>query len=133
MAEEFIELIDDVTGRWFAAGNSLRRQLTRNGRYILRTLSNLLVDTGLFPTHAASCVIFRRLEPDARVLVLHQLRDGFTRDATLPIVDWPTECKLSAGSPVNSQAEIATQLKISEPTLRKHFRDELDGGASRRT
>ena len=23
--------------RWFAAGNSLRRQLTRNGRYILRT------------------------------------------------------------------------------------------------
>jgi AraC-like DNA-binding protein len=28
-----------------------------------------------------------------------------------------------------TQAEIATQLKISEPTLRKHFRDELDGGA----
>jgi hypothetical protein len=27
-----------------------------------------------------------------------------------------------------TQAEIATQLKISEPTLRKHFRDELDGG-----
>jgi AraC-like DNA-binding protein len=25
-----------------------------------------------------------------------------------------------------TQAEIATQLKISEPTLRKHFRDELD-------
>ena len=24
-----------------------------------------------------------------------------------------------------TQAEIATQLKISEPTLRKHFRDEL--------
>ena len=30
---------------------------------------------------------------------------------------------------VITQAEIATQLKISEPTLRKHFRDELDGGA----
>jgi hypothetical protein len=28
-----------------------------------------------------------------------------------------------------TQAEIATQLKISEPTLSKHFRDELDGGA----
>jgi AraC-like DNA-binding protein len=28
-----------------------------------------------------------------------------------------------------TQAEIATQLKISEPTLRKHFRDELVGGA----
>ena len=28
-----------------------------------------------------------------------------------------------------TQAEIATQLKTSEPTLRKHFRDELDGGA----
>jgi DNA-binding Lrp family transcriptional regulator len=28
-----------------------------------------------------------------------------------------------------TQAEIATQLKISEPTLRKHFREELDGGA----
>ena len=27
-----------------------------------------------------------------------------------------------------TQAEIATQLKISEPTLRKHFREELDGG-----
>ena len=26
-----------------------------------------------------------------------------------------------------TQAEIATQLKISEPTLRKHFREELDG------
>jgi DNA-binding NarL/FixJ family response regulator len=30
-----------------------------------------------------------------------------------------------------TQAEIATQLKISEPTLRKHFRDELDGGGRR--
>jgi AraC-like DNA-binding protein len=29
-----------------------------------------------------------------------------------------------------TQAEIATQLKISEPTLRKHFREELDGGRS---
>jgi hypothetical protein len=28
-----------------------------------------------------------------------------------------------------TQAEIATQLKISEPTLRKHFWEELDGGA----
>jgi hypothetical protein len=28
-----------------------------------------------------------------------------------------------------TQAEIATQLRISEPTLRKHFREELDGGA----
>jgi predicted HTH transcriptional regulator len=28
-----------------------------------------------------------------------------------------------------TQAEIATQLKISEPTLRKHIREELDGGA----
>jgi hypothetical protein len=27
-----------------------------------------------------------------------------------------------------TQAEIATQLKISEPTLRKHFRDELSSG-----
>jgi hypothetical protein len=27
-----------------------------------------------------------------------------------------------------TQAEIASQLKISEPTLRKHFREELDGG-----
>ena len=27
------------------------------------------------------------------------------------------------------QADIAEQLKISEPTLRKHFRDELNGGA----
>jgi hypothetical protein len=27
-----------------------------------------------------------------------------------------------------TQAEIAAQLKISEPTLRKHFREELDGG-----
>jgi hypothetical protein len=28
-----------------------------------------------------------------------------------------------------TQAEIATQLKISEPTLRKYFREELNGGA----
>ena len=27
-----------------------------------------------------------------------------------------------------TQAEIATQLKISEPTLRKHFQDELSSG-----
>jgi hypothetical protein len=27
-----------------------------------------------------------------------------------------------------TQAEIATQLKISEPTLRKHFREELSSG-----
>jgi hypothetical protein len=27
-----------------------------------------------------------------------------------------------------TQAEIATHLKISEPTLRKHFRDELSSG-----
>ena len=28
-----------------------------------------------------------------------------------------------------TQADIAQQLKIDEKTLRKHFRDELDGGA----
>jgi DNA-binding transcriptional regulator LsrR (DeoR family) len=27
-----------------------------------------------------------------------------------------------------TQAEIANQLKISEPTLRKHFQDELSSG-----
>jgi DNA-directed RNA polymerase specialized sigma24 family protein len=31
------------------------------------------------------------------------------------------------------QAEIAARLKISEPTLRKHFRDELDGRIYRLT
>ena len=30
-----------------------------------------------------------------------------------------------------TQAEIATQLKISEPTLGKHFRDELNSGKFR--
>src|ERR1700731_4710093 len=38
-----------------------------------------LVDIGLFPAHGAGGVIFRRIEPDALVSGLHQLRDGFTR------------------------------------------------------
>ena len=42
-------------------------------------LSNLLVDAGLFPAHAASGPIFRRIEPNALVLGLHQFDDGFTR------------------------------------------------------
>jgi hypothetical protein len=32
-------------------------------------LADLLVDVGLFPAHAASGVIFRRLEPDSIVLL----------------------------------------------------------------
>jgi AraC-like DNA-binding protein len=38
----------------------------------------------------------------------------------------PTDAQRSAFG--ITQAEIATQLKISEPTLRKHFRDEHGRG-----
>jgi hypothetical protein len=44
-------------------------------------LTDLLVEIGLFPAHAAGGVIFRRLEPDAIVSGLHQFDEGFTRSA----------------------------------------------------
>ena len=36
-------------------------------------------DVALFPTHAASGVIFRRIKPDALFPGLHQLRDSSAR------------------------------------------------------
>ena len=41
----------------------------------------------------------------------------------------PSALLLSASAFGITQAAIATQLKISEPTLREHIRDALDGGA----
>ena len=54
------------------------------GGYVLvfdraAVLANMLADVALFPTHAASGVIFRRIKPDALFPGLHQLRDSSAR------------------------------------------------------